>query len=82
MKQKHIFYMVGMLLLFLIFMPTLTGCSPSEKGEVVHIRTHGTVASVSIGFTLQDAADGVIDNPIFTGSVTVEIENGAQFDAY
>lgn len=81
MKRKNVFFKAGILLLSLLLLPGLMGCTPSKEGKVVYIRTYGTIVSASIGFTFEDAADGVIDNPIFTGGVTVEIESGARIDA-
>jgi len=79
--KKNVFLMAGILLLSLLLLPGLVGCTPSTQGKVIYIRTYGTVISASFGFTFEDAADGVIDNPIFTGGVTVETENGERIDA-
>ena len=83
MAKKAIFRF-GSLLLALLFLLAITGCgaiSRSKQGRVVYIRTHGLIVSASMAFTLEDAADGVIDNPIFTGSVTVETADGTQVNA-
>ncbi len=82
MKRKNVFFKAGILLLSLLLLPSLSGCgAASKQGKVVYIRTYGRIVSVSMAFTLEDAVDGVIDNPIFTGSVTVETADGTNVNA-
>lgn len=82
MKRKNMFFKAGILLLTLLLLLGLEGCSSSKQGRVIYIRTYGTVERATFGFTFEDAADGVIDNPIFTGGVVIETETGAQLDAH
>jgi hypothetical protein len=62
----------AILIILLVF--GLAGCSLSRSKQ-------GRVVTVAVSFSLNDMLSGTIDNPVFGNTVTVETDDGTQFNA-